>query len=97
VKKLLLTTVLAFALLAAIPAVSLGGKGGIGTEDTCAASFGVENASACGGGPITWYFYGRYPRGAFADCYYEGRMSNGTVSHYLVRTVTQFQSCPSQP
>jgi hypothetical protein len=48
-KRLVLLTTLVFALMAAIPAVSIGGNT-VGTLDSCAASFGVEDAQACGSG-----------------------------------------------
>ena len=53
-RKLLLTVTIVFALMAAIPAVSLGGKGSIGTQDTCAAVFGTEDAGACGSGDLVF-------------------------------------------
>jgi hypothetical protein len=50
VRKLALLSVLWFVVMAAVPAISLGGKGGIGTMDSCAAVVGVEDAGACGNG-----------------------------------------------
>lgn len=46
-KRFGLLIVLCFAIMASIPAVTLGGKV-VGTSSPCAAVFGTENASACG-------------------------------------------------
>jgi hypothetical protein len=54
--------------------------------------FGVEDACACGG-QITYRFYARYERGAYDECWYEGRAPNGTVVNYIVNTVPSSQGC----
>jgi hypothetical protein len=53
---------------------------------------GVEDACACGG-YIVYRFYARYERGAFDECWYEGRAPNGTVVNYIVNTVPSAQGC----
>lgn len=88
VKRLLVISALVLAGFAGSASVSSAKVPGpvLGTQDVCAC-----------GGQITYRFYARYPSGAFADCWYEGRAPNGTVVNYIVDRVTQFQACPSSP
>ena len=94
-KRLVILVSLVFGLLAAVPAVSLGGKGGIGTEDTCAASisFGTEDAGACGG-TITWRYVGKVN----GNCRYQGYYENGyPTPWWMDQAPYPNGSCPSQP
>ena len=91
---LLALAMLSLALFVGSAAVAEGNVPGFGTEDSCAAAFGVEDASACGGNGLTWHFYTREERGWLDLCWYDVR-NGGVHAYYGSYAVTSAQSCPN--
>ncbi len=78
--------------LVAGAAIMLGAAQATGNYELAAPPLRTMDECLCGG-YISYSFYARYERGAFDECWYQGRSANGTVVNYIVYMVPSSQGC----